>query len=82
MVDKIWSVYLFEENHWSAALLKVPVFSAELVVVIFVLKLLYWMHKKHVQLSPSFMVNVLICQFHNSNCSYLISIVNFLEEQL
>ena len=38
--------------------------------------------EKHLQASHSFMGNVLIWQFHNSNCSHPLSIVNVLEEQL
>ena len=37
---------------------------------------------KHLQRFHSFMVNVLIWQFHNSNFKYSFSIVNVLEEQL
>ena len=36
---------------------------------------------KHLQLSHIFMVNVLIWQFHNSNCSYSLCIVNFFKLQ-
>ena len=36
---------------------------------------------KHLQLSHFFMVNVLIWQFHNSNCSYSLCIVNFFKLQ-
>ena len=38
--------------------------------------------EKHLQRSHSFMMNVLIWQFHNSDCKYSLSIVNVLEELL
>ena len=38
--------------------------------------------RKHLQSSHSLMVNVLIWQFHNGDCSYLLCTVNFLEVQL
>ena len=38
---KIWKVYLFEENNYGPALLKVPLYSTEQVAVIFVWKLLF-----------------------------------------
>ena len=77
---KIWSVCLFEESHCSPALLKVPIYYTELVVVIFVWKVSemhFWNARKHLQPAHSFMVNVLIWKFDSSNCSYLLSEVNF-----
>ena len=38
--QKIWMVCLFEESHCSPALLKLPIYFAELVAVIFVWKIL------------------------------------------
>ena len=38
--------------------------------------------RKHLHYAHSFMVNVLIWQSHNRNCSYSLSTVNFLEEKL
>ena len=52
----------------KAIVAKIPIYSTELVAVIFV-------HESICNHS------ILIWQFHNSNCSYLISIVNFLKEQ-
>ena len=61
------TVFLFEENDCSLAPLKLHRTSYNNIGL---------------HLSHSFMVNVLIWHIHNSNCSYLLSIVNFLEEQL
>ena len=48
----------------------------------FCLKSMVLNEQRHLQSFQSFLINVLILQFHNSNCSYSISKVNFLEEQL
>ena len=42
---KSWRVCLFEENHCSPAVLKVPIYSTELVAIIFVSKVLCKMPK-------------------------------------
>ena len=74
----IWRVCLFEESHCRLAILKMSIYSTELVAVIFVWKVLCL--KMHMKASDSFMVNVLIWQYHNINWN--LSIVNFFEEQL
>ena len=48
----------------------------------FCLKSMVLNEQRHLQSFQSFLINVLILQYHNSNCSYSISKVNFLEEQL
>ena len=82
--EKIWRVCLFKESHCSPAVLKVPIYYTELVAVIFVWKVSemhVWNARKHLQPAHSFMLNVLIWKF-KSNCSYLLSKVNFLGEWL
>ena len=53
---KSWRVCLFEENHCSPPLLKVPTYSSELVAIIFVWYCLL-NAQKHLQKFHSFMVN-------------------------
>ena len=56
---KSWRVYLFQENHCSPALLKVPICSTELIAIIFFEQ--YYSTilnaRKYSQRSHSFMVN-------------------------
>ena len=56
---KSWRVYLFQENHCSPALLKVPICSTELIAIIFFEQ--YYSTilnaRKYPQRSHSFMVN-------------------------
>ena len=75
-------VSLFEESHCSPALLKGTTYSAELYCSHFCLKNTVLNAQKHLQPSHSFMVNVLIWQFYNRNCSYSLSIAIFLELQV
>ena len=49
-------VYLFQENHCGPALLEVPIYSTELVAIIF-LKRTVLNAQKHLQRSNSFRVN-------------------------
>ena len=42
---KIWRIFLFEESHCGHAVLKVPMYSKDLYPVIFVGKVLCWMHE-------------------------------------
>ena len=53
---KSWRVCLFQENHCGPALLKVPIYSTELVAIIF-LKSTVLNPQKQLQRSHSFMVN-------------------------
>ena len=53
---KIWRVCLFQENHCGPTLLKVPIYSTELVAITF-LKGSVLNAQKHLQRSHSFMVN-------------------------
>ena len=69
-----WSVVDTKKNKRCSYLkksivAKVPIYSTELVAIIFV----YESICNH---------SIIIWQYHNSNCSYLLSTVNFLEEQL
>ena len=74
-------VCLFEESHCSPALLKVPIYSTELLQQ-------YLFEKYCVKCTttpaatPLFVGECVNMQFHNSNCCYPLSIVNFLEDQL
>ena len=71
-------ICLFEESHCSPALLKVPIYSIELVTVIFVRKL---QCTKVPATTPFFVGECADLHIHNSNCIYSLSIVTFLEEQ-
>ena len=53
---KSWRVCLFQENHCGPALLKVPIYSTELVPITF-LKSTVLNVQKHLQRSHSFLVN-------------------------
>ena len=79
--EKTWC--LFEESHFSPGLLKVLIYSIELVSYSnFCSKSAVLNVRMHLQSSRSFLVKMLIWQFHNSNCSYVLNKVNFLEKQL
>ena len=70
-LEKSWRVLcLFDENHCNPVPLNLPIHSTE--------------HSNNFCFYPShsFIVNVLIWKIPNSNCSYSLSIANFLEEQL
>ena len=70
---------LFEESNCSPAFLKVSVYSTKIAaVVLFDKKSVALNAPKHLPLSHSFMVNVMIRQFHKIKCSYPLNIVNFL----
>ena len=53
---KSWIICLFQENHCGPALLKVPIYSTELVAITF-LKSTMLNAQKHLQRSHSFIVN-------------------------
>ena len=76
--EKVWRVYLSEESHGSPVLLKVPIYSTELVAVIFVWKVRSTVLNapKHLQWSHSYgqCVSLTISQQQLQ--------INFLEEQL
>ena len=59
----------YEERNKKPALLKLPIYSSELALVFFS-KITVFSAQKWLQRSHSFMVNVLIWQFHNSSCGF------------
>ena len=61
--EKNWMICLFEKNHYSPALLKVSIYSTELLAVIFVWKVLCQMHESTCSHPIVSLVNVLICNF-------------------
>ena len=83
------AVWMIQENLKGTVLIwgkqlrpgfKLSVYSIELIAVIFVWKKLKY--RKGLKPFHFFIVNVLIWQFHSSNFSYPLSVVNFLETPL
>lgn len=83
------AVWMIQENLKGTVLIwgkqlrpgfKLSVYSTELIAVIFVWKKLKY--RKGLKPFHFFIVNVLIWQFHSSNFSYPLSVVNFLETPL
>ena len=54
---KSWRTCLFQKNYCGPALLKVPIYSTELVAIFFFLKSTAFNAQKHLQRYHSFMVN-------------------------
>ena len=79
--EKKWMTCLFKESHCSPALLKVPIYFTELVAVIFVWKVLCKCTDVLVAIS-SLVGECVNLQFPNSNYSYSLSVVSFLEQLL
>ena len=74
-------ICLFGESLCSTALLKVPIYSTELLQQYLFEE--YCVKCMKVPPASSLFVGECVnLQFHNNNCSYPLNIVNFLEEQL
>ena len=75
-------ICLFEESYCSPALLLRCLFIPQNYLQWYLFEKFYAKCTKELVATPLFVGECVNLQFHNSNCSYSLSVVNFSEEQL
>ena len=80
--EKNWMICLFEESYCSPALLLRCLFIPQNYLQWYLFEKCCAKCTKELVATPLFVGECVNLQFHNSNCSYSLSVVNFSEEHL